>query len=186
MIVQRAIAEYLAALYDGLHAFKDDLAWAQQGSPFPYLMITRTGLTRRADGTGTWDERSWDRDTAKWVFTKTWVYTHHLRLTIRSAPKDTASGATICSNVSRAIEDELCKYGTGIPLALVDTLTGTAVHVRRVIHRGGSDQSPNISRAPFDSQVTLGYQFEEVRVVDVSREIAFGELKFEDSHGKED
>lgn len=173
MILQRALAAHLVAVSPGLHAFKDDLAWVQAGEPWPLLLITATGTRRQSIGTGTYDTREWSAATEEWVYAKAWIYAVQLRLTIRGVAADDRSAATVVDDVARAIEAELRRYGTGQRLELLDAISGETVRVRRILHRGASDQGPILERVPFQAQRTLDYEFQWVQTTEVGRAGAF-------------
>ncbi len=173
MILERTIAAHLQTAIPGLIAFKDDLAWAQAGSPYPYLMVTVTGSGRKPLGTGRYDDKRWEEGPREWVFEKTWIYPKAVRFTVRGKAIAGKSGATVVAETVKAIEAELRKYGSGQRLVLTDPVSEANVIIRRVKYRGASDQSPNLQRVPFDAQQTLDYELQELEVIEVSREKDF-------------
>ena len=177
MILERAIAAHLKSASQGvLHVFKDDLAWAQAGSPYPYLMVTVTGSSRKPLGTGRYDNRRWDEQEREWVFEKTWIYPKLIRFTVRGKATSGKSGASMVAEMMAVIEAELRKYGSGQRGIFTDAISGENVIVRRLKYRGASDQSPNLQRVPFDAQQTLDYELQVVEVIEVSRETEFQQI----------
>ncbi|MDP2361944.1 MAG: hypothetical protein Q8O14_14540 [bacterium] len=165
MIVERAFAQHLVSLYPGLHAFKDDLAWTQAGESWPCVLVTKTAERLDGKGTGRYDLRWWDEDAGEWVYEKHWNRRLSLRLTVRSAALGTKSGATLVDEVAEAIRALLRRHATGLALDLTDTDSGAGVHLERVRGLGESDQSPQISSAPFEAQRTVDVEL-WARVVD--------------------
>lgn len=176
MILERAIAAHLVTVSPGLHAFKDDLAWIQAGEPWPLLLVTVVSTRRQSIGTGQYDTREWDKDALEWVYKKAWVYATQLRLTIRGVAAGSRSAATVVGDVAEAIEGELRTYGAGQRLELLDEVSGETVRIRRILHRGASDQGPVLQSMPFQAQQTLDTEFQWVQVVEVSRAPAFSEI----------
>lgn len=162
MIVQRAFAAHVASLVSGLSVFKDELAWAQAGEPWPYLLVTRVSLTPGSKGTGTYDKRTLNTTTGEYTYEKFHVERQVLRLTIRSAAVGAKSGATLVDDVALGIRTMLRGHAQGQPLDLVDSVTGTSVHLERLRLITQSDQSPMLSRVPFEAQETLDVELSAV------------------------
>jgi len=155
VIVQRSFAAHVVGLSPGLAVFKDELAWTQAGEPWPCLLVTLVSLRPGSKGTGTYDRRIFDEDTGTYRYEKHHVERQVLRLTIRSAAKAGKSGATLVEEVADAIRSLLRAHAQGQALDLVDAATGTSVHVERLRLITESDQSPQLSRVPFEAQKTL-------------------------------
>jgi hypothetical protein len=166
MIVERAFAEHLVVLNPVLHVFKDELAWTQAGEPWPYLMVTKTAERLQGKGTGRYDVKEWDEGAQEWVYHKAWARRLTLRLTLRSAAMSGKSGATVLDKVSETVQEFLRRHANGQALDLVDTTTGTAVHLERLRFMGESDQGPLLTRVPFEAQRTLDVEV-WAEVVDV-------------------
>lgn len=179
MILERAVAAYQQSKITGLYAYKDDLAWAQAGEPYPTLMITATGSQRKALGAGEADSRRWDEETREWVFEKTWIYPYAIRFTVRGKAAGAQSGAAIVASTMDAIEAELRKYAPGKRLVLTDGVSGNEVIIRRLSFTGRSDQTSDLRRVPFEAQQTLDYELQHLQVVEVSRAPAFEDINIE-------
>jgi hypothetical protein len=155
VIVQRSFAAHVAGLSPGLAVFKDELAWTQGGEPWPCLLVTLVSLRPGSKGTGIYDRRIFDEDTGTYRYEKHHVERQILRLTIRSAAKVGKSGATLVEEVADAIRSLLRAHAQGQALDLVDGETETSVHVERLRLITEGDQSPQLSRVPFEAQKTL-------------------------------
>ena len=162
MIVQRAFAAHVAGRVPGLAVFKDELAWTQAGEPWPCLLVTLVSLRAGSKGTGRYDVRLFDEIHGTTTYKKLHVERMVLRLTIRSAALGGKSGATAVEEVAQAIRTLLRAHAQGQALDLVDTQTGTEVHLERLRLVTESDQGPQLSRVPFEAQKTLDVELRAV------------------------
>ncbi len=173
MIAERALAEHIQTLHAGLTVFKDELAWHQAGEPWPYLMVTKIGEVLQTTGAGDYDTDDWESGPAEFSRKKLLRWRKRLRLTIRSTALSGKSGVTVVEEVAQAIKGLAAQLVTGKSLDLTDSVSSQSVHLSRLRLMDESDQSPQLSRVPFEAQRTLDLEIQVATLREVSREKAF-------------
>ena len=178
MKLQRAIAKYLTDNIPGLYAFKDDIAFAAAGNPYPCFLVDLVSTRKRNLGTGVWDVTIDNGDdTATRV--KTTKLHQVLRFTVRAVNTSAKNGNVVVVEICDRLDELLSDLCRSCSVDLVDPVSGDSVHLERVVFQGRSDLAPIEKGLPFVYQQSLSYLFVEHRFRTAQVESRFETINIE-------
>ena len=158
MKLELALAQWITTKISVLHVFKDELAHAAAGYPYPLLLITEIDARRKQFGTGSHDDMivtdsvSTER---KW-----WGFERTLRFTVRAPADKQQDGNTIVRGICDSIDTEL---QTLIRSGAFDLpVENDSVHVAMANHAGFHELPAITDKLPFVYQRALSWRFLEV------------------------
>lgn len=159
MKIQQAIAAYLVERIPGVQAFKDEIAFAAAGNPYPYFLIDLISTRRKAVGTGVWDRIKSSGGSG--ITTKAVSVHQVLRFTVRAANTQGSNGNAVVGELCDRIEvllSDLCREGA-VDLPVPDP--GEVIHIERIVFQGRYDLPPIEKGMPFNYQQALSFLFVE-------------------------
>ena len=160
MKLELALAQWITTKISVLHVFKDELAHAAAGYPYPLLLITEIDARRKQFGTGSYDDtvitngESVDR---KW-----WGFDRTLRFTVRAPADKQHDGNTIVRGICDSIDTELQTLIRGGAFDL--SVENESIHVAMANHAGFHELPAITDKLPFVYQRALSWRFLEVEL----------------------
>ncbi len=156
MIIQRTLAEYLAARIPGLMVFKDELAF-QISPQYPYMLTALVANKREHLGAGIRDFHS--------SFDETKIYHHErsIRFTFKAVSTDINNGNDIVSELVRQTDDLLNRLTCQGGITLDDPVTGRSVRIAFAEYQNETDIQTITDKLPVVYQKSISYLFRIVK-----------------------